>query len=96
MSTTSTSSAFYFPLCTTRSAVAIKSAVDAWDVLQCSKAVAKYGLHQTVKVACSLVGSTGSIICYQKSVANGCEWCIYLSVVNAQELQVMEMFVGSC
>ena len=35
------------------STVAIKSAVDAWDVLQCSKAVAKSGLHQTVKVACS-------------------------------------------
>ena len=36
-------------------AVAIKSALDAWDVLQCSKAVAKCGLHQTVKVACSSV-----------------------------------------
>ena len=31
----------------------IKSAVEAWDVAQCSKAVAKYELHQTVKVACS-------------------------------------------
>ena len=40
---------------TQRSAVAIKSAVDAWDVLQCSKAVAKCGLHQAVKVACSSV-----------------------------------------
>ena len=53
------------------SVVAIKSAVDAWDVLQCSKAVpamklfilrqifrrnkvAKFVLHHTVKVACSL------------------------------------------
>ena len=28
-----------------RSAVAIKSAEDVWDVLQCSKAVGKCGLH---------------------------------------------------
>jgi len=32
-----------------------KKAVGVWDVLQCSKAVAKCGLHQTVKVACSSV-----------------------------------------
>ena len=38
-----------------KSTVAIKSAVDALDVLQCSKAVAKFELHQTVKVACSSV-----------------------------------------
>ena len=38
-----------------RSAVAIKSTVDAWDVLQCSKAVVKCRLHQTVEVACSSV-----------------------------------------
>ena len=36
-------------------AAAIKSTVDVWDVLQCTKVVAKCGLHQTVKVACSSV-----------------------------------------
>jgi len=36
-------------------AVATKSVVDAWDVLQSSKAVAKCRLHQTVKVVCSSV-----------------------------------------
>ena len=33
----------------------MKSAVDAWDVLQCSKAVAKDGFHQTFKVASTSV-----------------------------------------
>ena len=53
----------------------IKRCGYTWDVLQCSKVVAikVRTSHQTVKVACSSVYScAGSIICYQKCVANGC------------------------
>ena len=52
-----------------RSTVAIKSAVEAWDVLYCSKPVAKCAL-QVSKWLVAQCGFTVSVVCYQKVVVN--------------------------
>ena len=60
-----------------KSAVAIKSVVDAWDVLQSSVA-RQYLCMDFTKLSKWLVAQcncVGSIICYQKCVANGCVAC---------------------
>ena len=41
--------------CSKEAPIAIRSAVDGQDVLQCSKPLAKCVLHQSLKVTCSSV-----------------------------------------
>ena len=48
-----------------------KSTVDACDVLQCSRAVAKCGLHHMSKWLVAQYGCAGAIICDYQNVVNG-------------------------
>ena len=52
----------------------------SWDVLQCSKPVAKRILHQGVKVTCM-------IICHEKCVANRCVHIVVISVPTVGFIQ---------
>ena len=78
-----------------RSAVGIKSVVEAWDVLQCSKPVPKCTHHLSIKVTCNSFGCAVSVVCYQKVVANRTSLLtVYLPqlLYNALKLQVRMKF----